>query len=91
MTSVPYSIHNLPFYRERAHLCLELAEKSQSALAVKLRLEALAREYQQRVIELERHLKESPPLVPKDEDAAPSYSAEAELPDQFDAADELPS
>jgi hypothetical protein len=55
---------DLSFYRARTRQCLELADVSRSVPAIKSRLEALARNYQQRIEELERLSRASPPLVP---------------------------
>jgi hypothetical protein len=41
-------------YRERTLLCAELADMSRSVPLIRSRLEALARTYRQRVIDLER-------------------------------------
>jgi hypothetical protein len=64
MVSTLSSDLNLSFYRERIRQCLELADGSRSVPAIKSRLEALARNYQQRIDELEGLSRASPPLVP---------------------------
>jgi hypothetical protein len=52
------------FYRERVRFCLELAEMSEAVPSIKSRLEGLAREYQQRIDDLEGISQVSPPLAP---------------------------
>ena len=64
MVSTLSSDLDLSFYRERTLQCLELADLSRSVPAIKSRLEALARNYQQRIEELEGLSRASPPLVP---------------------------
>ena len=83
-----YSADNLPFYRERVRQCLELAEASRSVPSIKTRLEALARKYRFWVEDMERTEHVSPPLAPDNHD---TDSSPAELPDHFDAVDQLPS
>jgi hypothetical protein len=56
---------DLAFYRARSRQCLELADLSRLVPAIKSRLEALARSYQQRIEELEGLSRASPPLVPE--------------------------
>jgi hypothetical protein len=68
---------DLAFYRARSRQCLELADLSRSVPAIKSRLEALARSYQQRIEELEGLSRASPPLVPdqRNQDSLQSISS----------------
>jgi hypothetical protein len=83
-----YSAENLPFYRDRARKCLELAEASRSVCAIKTKLEALARKYQSWIDDLEGAAHAAPPLAPDNYD---SDSQTCDTPDQFEKVDQIHS
>ena len=69
MVDIPRSNYlDQSFYDERARQCSDIAQLSTSIPSIRFRLEALARKYQERILELDTPLEASPPLAPEQRD-----------------------